>query len=631
MGRKSRDKEARVEVEIPKVQSNWTERDRWVIGALVVLTLIVFGQIAGHAFLNYDDGQFIYENDAVRSGLNATSIGWALTSASIGWYPLTWISHELDVTLWGLKPGGHLLMQFLLHAANAIILFLALRRTTGSTLRSGFVAALFAIHPMHVESVAWASERKDTLSTLFAMLALYVYARVENPRHRMVGVGILLAASLMAKQMYVTLPFLLLILDWWPLKRGIRIAEKIPLVVLSIAASLIAVIGQRNLKALQSVTALPISARLANALDGYLRYLGKLFWPAHLAVPYPMTDVPSGDVIASLVVLIAITAAAWWLRSRAPYVLAGWLWYLGVLVPVIGIIQIGPQSIADRYTYFSYIGLFIAIVWGVAELLPQRAAIAAGATAVLILTGIAWNQTRYWQDSETLFAHTIAVTPPNPLAEYSIGQALQLSAPDRALPHLARSVELVQDSLRTHPNLPAPEWYAQSYVAMGTAKLMKARVAPVHEIAALLDSAESDLHQALKIDPQAAHAENNLKVAAMMRQQLLRQTTPDVNNLLNSGTALSQQVKLDEAVAQFRRATEVAPRSIEARIYLGLSLLQANRHDEAARVLEEAERMDEKQANEIVIRALRLQASDANMHSIIESARAARSGNRSPS
>jgi protein O-mannosyl-transferase len=621
MGRKSR---AKAEIKAPAqavaaVTSTWTERDWWVIGSLLVLTLLVFGQVAGHAFLNYDDGQFIYENEAVKSGLNATSINWALTSASIGWYPLTWISHALDVQLWGLKPAGHLMTQLLLHSANAIILFLALRRMTGamtgSTIRSGFVAALFAIHPMHVESVAWASERKDTLSTLFAMLALYVYA---SPRRRPVLVAVLFAASLMSKQMYVTLPFLFLVLDWWPLRRGVRVAEKIPLLALSIIASLIAFIGQRNLKALQPVSALPVSTRLANALDGYLRYLGKLFWPSHLAVPYPMVDVPSGEVTFAAIVLIAVTASAWFLRNRAPWLLAGWLWFLGVLVPVIGIIQIGPQSIADRYTYFSYIGLFIAIVWTAGELLPSRIAIAIGAIVVLLFTAIAWKQTRYWKDSETLFTHAVEVTTPNPLAEYSIGQALQLSAPERALPHLERAVMLVQDSLRTHPKLPAPDWYAQSYVAMATAKLMKARVVAIPERALLLDGAEHDLQQALKIDPEAPHAENNLKVAAQMRRQLLPQGA-DVNALLTSGTVLSKEAKYDEAVAQFRKATELAPHSVEAHVYLGLGLAQARKNAEAIVAFREAERLDAARANDYVTRALQLPPQPTNLRDLIAS------------
>ncbi|HJW94972.1 MAG TPA: hypothetical protein VJ901_15260 [Thermoanaerobaculia bacterium] len=519
MGRKSRAKQARADKpQTVAATQSWSRNEWLVIGTLIGLTLLVFGQIAGHSFLHYDDDQFIYENSDVMAGLSAGSIAAAFTSAKIGWYPLTWLSHGLDVELWGLRPAGHLMMQLLLHAANAIALFLALRRMTGATIRSGFVAALFAIHPMHVESVAWASERKDTLSTLFALLALYVYA---GPKRRPVAVAVLFAASLMSKQMYVTLPFLFIVLDWWPLKRGRRIMEKLPLIAMSIAASLIAVIGQKNLNALQPFAALPLSARLANALDGYLRYFGKLFWPFDLAVPYPMTLVPAGEVLFAAILLIAITAAAWLARGRAPYLLTGWLWYLGVLVPVIGIIQIGPQSIADRYTYFAYTGVFMAIVWAAAEWMPKKIAFASGAAIVLALAGIAWKQTSYWKDTETLFLHSIAVTPENPLAEYSVGQTLQLNAPDRALPHLERSIALVRESLRTHPNFPAPEWYAQSYVAMATAKMMKARVAPKPEVAPLLDSAVGDLQQALKIDPHAAHAQNNLKVAAIMRQQLL--------------------------------------------------------------------------------------------------------------
>jgi tetratricopeptide (TPR) repeat protein len=620
MGRKSRAKAtapaaAAAVAEAPRAKRNWTDTESWIVAILLGLTLLVFGQIAGHQFLNYDDGQFIYENAAIRSGLNPVSFQWALTSFEIGWYPLTWLSHALDVTLWGLKPAGHLITQLLLHAASTLILFLALRRMTGSSIRSGFVAALFAIHPMHVESVAWASERKDTLSTLFAMLVLYVYAgRKRNP----VVIALLVAASLMAKQMYVTMPFLLLVLDWWPLRRGLKIAEKIPLVALSVAASLIALIGQRNLKALQSVEALPISARLANALDGYLRYLAKLFWPDKLAVPYPMTPVPAIEVLFALAVLIGITAAAWLLRNRAPYLLAGWLWFLGVLVPVIGIIQIGPQSIADRYTYFAYIGLFIAIVWGVAELVPARPAIAIGGAIVLVFAAVAWHQTRYWKDSETLFLHTIAVTGPNPLAEYSVGQTLQMTAPDRAIPHLERAVVLIREALAQHPNAPAPEWYAQSYVAMATAKMMQARVAAPAEREPLLSGAERDLHTALSIDPKAPHAENNLRVAAAIRQQLSGGGV-DVNALLNTGTALSQQGRYDEAVAAFRKAADAAPNNVEARIYLGLGLAQAKRNAEAVEALTAAKKIDAKRANEFVTRALQLPPDEGNVDKLIAS------------
>jgi protein O-mannosyl-transferase len=622
MGRKSRAKQTTAaprETVVVAAPPRVAQTEWWIAGILIALCLLVFGQVASHQFLNYDDGQLIYENAAVRSGLNPPAVTWALTSFDIGWYPLTWLSHELDVTLWGLKPGAHLLMQLLLHAASTLVLFFALRRMTGATIRSGFVAALFAIHPMHVESVAWASERKDTLSTLFAMLVLYVYASREESTRKKVAVAALLAASLMAKQMYVTMPFLLLVLDWWPLKRGLRIAEKIPLLALAVIASAIALIGQRNLKALQSVEALPIGTRIANALDGYLRYLGKLVWPAKLAVPYPMTAVRAIEVLLALVLLAAVTAGAWLLRKRAPYVLTGWLWFLGTLVPVIGIIQIGPQSIADRYTYFAYIGLFIAIVWGVAELLPARAAIAIGGAVVLVLAGVAWHQVRYWKDSETLFLHAIAVTGPNPLAEYSLGQTLQMSAPDRAIAHLERAIALIRQALAEHPNVAAPEWYAQSYVAMATAKLMQARVAPPPQREPLIASAERDLHQALAIDPNAAHAKNNLGVAAAMRQQFAAAPATNADAFLNAGTQLSQQGRFADAVTEFRKAVAAAPRSPETHVYLGLGLLQAKQFAEAREAFEAAMKLDEAQANDVVTRALRLPPKPDNLRNLIAS------------
>src|SRR5581483_6860128 len=417
MGKKSKSKQTQTALAPQSAPLAIHKRDSlWIIAVLVLLTIAIYGQVATHSFTNYDDGQFIYENPAVTSGLTGSSIAWAFTSASIGWYPLTWLSHELDVELWGLNPRGHLLTQALLHAANASLLFLALRRMTGQTMRSAFVAALFAVHPMHVESVAWASERKDTLSTFFVLLALYHYAAIERSTRRHFLVMLCFAASLMSKQMYVTLPFLLIVLDWWPLKRPFRIAGKLPMLALSIGAAAIAIIGQKNLQAIQSVSALPISARIANAIDGYVRYVGKMFVPIHLAVPYPLVPVPAGELIGGTVLLLAVSAAAWYARKIAPWFLTGWLWFLGTLVPVIGIIQIGPQSIADRYTYFSYIGLFIAVVWTAAEILPERAAIATGSAVILACTGAAWQQTRHWKSSEELFTHVLSVTPANPVA-----------------------------------------------------------------------------------------------------------------------------------------------------------------------------------------------------------------------
>ncbi|HJT18512.1 MAG TPA: hypothetical protein VJ853_14030, partial [Thermoanaerobaculia bacterium] len=321
-----------------------------IIAGLAILTLAVFGQVTTHEFLNYDDPQFVTSNPHVIGG----DVGWAIASTEIGWYPLTWMSHMLDVDLWQMRAGMHLLTSVILHIISASLLFLALRRMTSETWPSAFVAAIFAIHPAHVESVAWVSERKDTLSTLFALLAIFFYATAPQKRGR---VFVAMALSLMAKQMYITLPFVLMLVDWWPLRRGIRIKEKLPLFGLTIFGAIMAVVGQRNLQAVQSIEALPLTARLANAAVAYVRYIGKFFAPVNLAVIYPMEPIGAAVAAACALLVVAISAGAFMTRDKLPHVFTGWFWFAGVLVPVIGIVQIGPQAIADRYTYFAFIGL----------------------------------------------------------------------------------------------------------------------------------------------------------------------------------------------------------------------------------------------------------------------------------
>lgn len=625
----------------------WTPREWKLAAILVALAIAVFGQLASHTFLNYDDGQFIYENDAVKQGLTGSSIDWALTSASIGWYPTTWLSHMADVSLFGLRANGHLLMGLLLHIASTLLLFAALHRMTRAPLRSAFVAALFAIHPMHVESVAWASERKDTLSTFFAMLALLFYARAakgQQLRDRVLT-GVAMLLSLMAKQMLVTLPFVFLLLDYWPLERIDRelrnavamVREKGPLFALTIVGCIAAVVGQRNLQAVTSAELLSFGARLANALVAYVKYLGRCFWPTNLAVLYPYETISAGAAIGAFVLLAAITATVIVLRRTAPYLAVGWFWFLGTLVPVIGIVQIGSQSMADRYTYFPYIGLFVAIVWGVADLaerarIPQRAVAGLGIAIVIVLAAVAWKQTGYWKDSETLFTRTLAVTGPNVIAEYTLGQALQLSDPDRALEHLHKCIDLTQQSLREHPNAGAPTWYPQAHVASGTALLMKARKVPTAaERLRLIDAATAELNEALRIDPDAPHARPNLELAATMRSriesvvsQVATQQTAALdaqyNALLNGGTALSQQGRIPEAVEQFRKAVQLAPASPEAHIYLALGLLQSNRLKEGAAELREAKKIDAAKANDFVTKALRLPPDAGNLDRLIAQA-----------
>lgn len=600
---------------------------------LVVLPILVFGQVAGHKFLNYDDAQFVTANEYVRGGLSAEGLGWAFGSAAIGYYPLTWLSHMVDVELFGLNAGGHLLSALLLHILSTLALFLALRQLTGATVRSAFVAALFAIHPMHVESVAWVAERKDTLSTLFGMLALLAYA---YRRERTWLVGAALAASLLSKQMLITLPFVLLLLDWWPLRRlsAAAVKEKIPLFVLTVIGAVVAVIGQRNLNAVQTADALPFGDRLANASVAYVRYLAKLFWPTDMAVIYPFAGVSTGAMLGALALLAAITIAAWSLRKHAPYVLMGWLWYLGTLVPVVGIVQIGAQSMADRYTYFSYIGLFVAIVWGLHDLFGPAGEPAlryAGYAAVAVLAFVAWKQTSYWQSTETLFEHTLAVTGPNPVAEYSLGQELQVTDPDRALPHLQRVIELADAAMRANPSAARPEAYTQAHVAIGTALLTKARGAktPAEQLN-YITGARRMYERALQLDPNAAAAAKNITIADQMKAQLAPVAAPgtptpvpdkkqQLDAFLDAGTAESQQGHRDHAIEQFRKAVALAPESVEAHVYLALGLGQAQRNADAAAELREAKRLDADAANTFVTKAMRIQPAPDNIDRLIAS------------
>lgn len=604
---------------IPLARTDWI-----IVAAIVALTFAVFGQVASHQFTNYDDGQFVYENPQVSQGLTGASISWALTSAEIGYYPLTWLSHELDVTLWGLKPGPHLLTNVAIHAITACLLFLALLPLLGRGV-AAFTAALFAIHPMHVESVAWASERKDTLSTLFIVLALLLYLRAPQRR---LGVALAMAASLGAKQMYVTFPFLLLLLDYWPLARlrtladlQARIVEKLPLFALTIAGSVAAVVGQTKLKAVQTTAGLSMASRLANAAVAYCRYLGKLFVPVDLAVPYPLVTLPSDEVLGATLLLVAITAVAILLYKRAPYVAVGWFWFLGTLVPVIGIVALGAQSMADRYSYFSYVGLFVTIAMAAIALpVPRKALAGAGAIVVLVCASIAFNQVGYWRDSETLFTHAIANTPPNAVAEYSLGQALELTKPDASIAHLRRAIELTKQVTGGRREL-MPDWYSQAHVGLGTALLMKARQEPVVATrVALVRDAQTQLETALQIDPNAPHAKNNIAFAQAMLQQTSAGKTParsEYDAAIDRGVALMNKGDMEGAITAFQQAIDLQPRSAAAHIYLALALLRGHRNPEAATALRAAKAIDAKQANDYITKALRMPPSPDNLDMVI--------------
>jgi hypothetical protein len=402
--------------------------------ALALLTLAAWLPALRNGFVNLDDPYYVTANPRVLQGITRAGIAWALTAkVASNWHPLTLFSHMLDGQLYGLKPAGHHATSLLLHLANVLLLFEVLRRMTGAAGRSAAVAALFAVHPTRVESVAWIAERKDVLSALFWILAMGAWARyARRPSIGRYGlVAFLMILGLMAKPMVVTLPFALLLLDVWPLDRlplGWRRlgVEKLPLLALSAASSLITLRYQEM--SLAPLEVVPWSLRAANALVAYAAYLGKLFWPTRLAIFYPIPPViPAWKIAGAALLLIAITALAVWRARREPWLLTGWLWFLGTLVPVIGLVQVGRQAMADRYTYIPSIGLFLALVWTLAELArAHRAALAATAGIVILALAVATRvQVGYWADSATLFRHALTATDDgNYLAHIGLGKAL---------------------------------------------------------------------------------------------------------------------------------------------------------------------------------------------------------------
>lgn len=434
---------------------------------LAVLTWVVFGQTLWHDFINYDDPRYVYENSNITTGLSLRGIEWAFTHIhSMNWHPLTTISHMLDCQLYGLRPGWHHFTNVLLHTITVILLFLALANMTGAFWRSGFTTAVFAIHPLRVESVAWIAERKDVLSGVFFMLTLLAYlhyTRLPSVRRYLVVV-LVLACGLMSKPMLVTLPFVLLLLDYWPLDR-IRgqlwphVLEKLPLVALSGMSSIATFVAQKG--AVGWTEDLPILERINNAVVSYVLYTWQMFWPARLAVfyPHPESRLPLWEIIVSLLLVICITAVGIALRKRRPYLITGWLWYLGMLVPVIGLVQVGWQGHADRYTYLPQIGLYIAVTWAVADLtvLWRRQQTILTVAAVLVLGALSWCalvQTSYWRDSETLFKHALAVKTNNDVAENNLGIVFMGQGKlDEAIVLLQSAVALRPDNSPAHENL----------------------------------------------------------------------------------------------------------------------------------------------------------------------------------
>jgi protein O-mannosyl-transferase len=473
--------------------------------ALVALVAAIYWPVAGHGFVAYDDPKYVYENPMVAKGLGLAGAAWAFTTFhASNWHPLTWLSHMLDVQVFGMSPGAHHLVNAALHALDAVLLFAVLARLTGSRWRSALVAALFAAHPLHVESVAWISERKDVLSAALFLCTLLAYereVRAGDRRWRIVTAGAF-AAGLLAKPMLVTVPLVLLLLDFWPLSRlrtreelWLRIREKVPLFALSAASCAVTILAQDRGGALIGSDELPLGARLSNAAVAAALYLWRTLWPAHLAVfyPHPGLSLPRWEVAAAVAALVALTALALWQRQRRPFLLAGWAFYLVTVLPVIGLVQVGLQAMADRYTYIPLIGIFIGFAWALPRARP--AWIAAGCCAlVLAAATVARAQVAVWRDSATLFQHAIDAVPGNWLAYKNLGVE-QFQADDTAA--AAASFET---ALRLRPG--DPDLWAD----VGTCQLLLGR----------FDEATASLRQALRLRPGDAEIWMNLGIAEAM-------------------------------------------------------------------------------------------------------------------
>ena len=563
---------------------------KWIVGvALVVATLVAYAPVVRNGFVLYDDPKYVTANGQVRDGLTLHGLRWAWTTGhASNWHPTTWMSHMLDEELFGSNPAGHHLSSLLLHAINTLLLFLLFERMTGSMGRSALVAALFGLHPLHVESVAWVAERKDVLSTFFWFLTTLAYVAWTQSRTpaRYVAVVAAFAVGLTAKPMLVTLPFTLLLVDVWPLERSRAgvwplVREKIPLFALSAASCLVTLFVQRAGGAVGSLDSYPLETRIANALVSIAAYLRKTVWPSDLAVcyPYPRQLPETSSSVAALFVVGLLTALVVRERRRRPYLLGGWLWFLGTLVPVLGLVQVGLQSMADRYTYVPLVGVFVMVAWGLPDVAPRRLAIPA-AGVLLAFAATTSAQVRYWRDSKTLFAHALAVTSENSVAEADLGIALGDEG------RLDDAVEQFRKSLRIRPG------HAPTLRRLGLALDRLGRD----------NEALEAYNEAVRSEPDFVEARNELGLLLVRRGNLdeaieqyraaLQQRPDDAATHQNLGKALMQQGKEGDARAELTRALALDPYLAAAHAGLGRLLEVEGKTREAIEHYETAIRID---------------------------------------
>ncbi len=544
---------------------------------LTLALVAVYSQVQTFKLIRYDDTVYVAENQRVLEGLSWEGVQWAFRNDEAGfWHPLTWLSLMTDAQLYGLWAGGYHRTSALLHLGSTLLLFLFLFKVTGSPVRSGVVAALFGLHPLNVEPVAWVAQRKDVLSMFFAMAALLAYAfYAKRPRASLyLPVLAIYSLGLMAKPMIVTLPCVMLLLDVWPLRRlrifqpadspaaaekgfpEVRLSrallEKLPLLVLAAAASVLVIFTEQKIGALSSLDAVPMTARIANAVVSYAVYLGKMVWPVNLAFfyPHPVT-ISAGPLLLSLAVLAAVSAFVALKGRRFPYLPVGWLWYLGALVPMIGLIQVGPHALADRYTYLPMIGLYLAIVWGAADAAAAwnvRKPFLLGTCLILIvaLAAGSWVQLKHWQNSFTLFGHALKVTKGNYIAENNLGLAWYHDGNmDKALSHFRASLAMNPEYSIVYSNLGSVLFHKGEY-----------------------REAERYFREAIRRFPSDGGYHSNL------------------------ASTLYRMGSYEEAASEYLTALRLGHEKAETFSGLGMALLKLGRRDEAARAFGETLRID---------------------------------------
>lgn len=546
------------------------------------MVFAVFGQTLTHEFIDFDDSEYVYNNPTVIRGLTLRGLAWAFSGAhAANWHPLTWLSHMLDCQLYGLHPWGHHLTNVLLHAATVVALFLVLEKMTGALWRSALVAAVFGVHPLRVESVAWIAERKDVLSGLFFVLTIGAYVRYARCPWSWKQYGLvvgLFALDLMSKPMVITLPLVLLLLDRWPLRRtetlGRLILEKIPLLALSGVVSAITLFAQH--RGIQSVNSFSISLRLANALVSYMVYLRQMVWPAGLVAfyPYPRWGLPAWQAVMAALLLAGLSGIAVWQWRKRPWIMVGWVWYLVMLLPVAGFIKVGMHSHADRFTYLPQIGIYLAVTWWLSDLgaLARIGRLSSGILMGCLVGALmvcAWKQTTYWKDSDTLWARALACNADNEMGHYGVGNYFLKKE------KWADAITEYQKALQIRPDFPEAE--CNLGVALdGEGKVDEAIVHYQRMVAFKPDYADAYYNLGFGLQKQGRMDE------AVVQYQKALQLDPDDANVYNNlGLIFAQAGKVDEAISEFQKAIATLPGHINPEINLGTALLQKGELNEA--------------------------------------------------